>query len=321
MAAEQYSNGAQSTLNAGIDDNDLSLVVDSATGFPASGDFRILIGTEILLVTGVSGTTFTVTRGAEGSVAAAHSGGAVVTQIITKGSLEALPAKFRTRSTFAGRDAAALPGKLHLPTDGVSMARDTGSLWVPRGLIWPLTPVDDGDFAWVNQGSATISTDKGISHLSAPATAGEQPRIRVMSAPATPYVATALVQVFSRIVSYAHAGLLFRNSGDNKLHAFSIGHDATGEIVRMASHKYTNTTTWSAYYNEIRWPHRGPLWLRIADNGTNRICSYSLDGVNFLVFHSVGRTDHLTADQIGFYANSNNGSYPIGITLYSWKVE
>lgn len=80
---EQFTNNGNSTLNGGITDVAASLVVASAATFPTDGNFRLLIDSEILLVTAVSGTTFTVTRGAEGTTGAAHSNGATVRLILT----------------------------------------------------------------------------------------------------------------------------------------------------------------------------------------------------------------------------------------------
>jgi hypothetical protein len=60
-------------------------------------------------------------------------------------------------------------------------------------------------------------------------------------------------------------------------------------------------------------------FIRIADNGTNRLCSYSVDGQNWFQFHSVGRTDFLTATEVGFFANDASNTYECGITLLSWK--
>lgn len=85
--AELFANIAASTLDVGIDDNDLSLDVVDASDFPASGNFRIVIGSEIMLVTAVASETFTVTRGAEGTVAAAHLAGVPVTHVLTAGGL------------------------------------------------------------------------------------------------------------------------------------------------------------------------------------------------------------------------------------------
>jgi hypothetical protein len=87
---EKYSNDAQTTLFSAIADNIVTtLVVASAVLFPTTGNFRIRIDNEFMLVTGVSGTTFTVIRGIEGSTAAAHAASALVTQVFTAGGLEA----------------------------------------------------------------------------------------------------------------------------------------------------------------------------------------------------------------------------------------
>lgn len=67
---EQYANDASTTLNGSINNSQRTLVVTSASLFPTSGDFRIKIESEILKVTGVSGTTFTVARAQGGSYAA-----------------------------------------------------------------------------------------------------------------------------------------------------------------------------------------------------------------------------------------------------------
>jgi hypothetical protein len=83
LAAEVFANNASSTLNGAILSSDATLVVQSAASFPTSGNFRILIDSEYLLVTAVSGTTFTVSRGQEGTSAAGHASGAPVTHVAT----------------------------------------------------------------------------------------------------------------------------------------------------------------------------------------------------------------------------------------------
>jgi len=111
---EQFTNGAQTTLNGAINNSTTSLTVTSAAGFPTSGDFRIIIAAEggnkdeILLVTGVSGTTFTVTRAYEAisdgtQVAQSHSNGATLAHVLTAGSLRAagLPQGFIGASVFS----------------------------------------------------------------------------------------------------------------------------------------------------------------------------------------------------------------------------
>lgn len=84
---EQFANSASSTLNGTISSSVTSLTVASASTFPSSGNFRIIVDSEIMLVTAVSTNTFTVTRGYESTVAASHTSGVAVTHILTAGSL------------------------------------------------------------------------------------------------------------------------------------------------------------------------------------------------------------------------------------------
>lgn len=73
-------------------------------GLQGSGQFRILIDNELMLVTaGSSGTTWTVTRGVEGSVAATHAAGAPIWHLLTAGAL----ALFTQSGLIANADIAA----------------------------------------------------------------------------------------------------------------------------------------------------------------------------------------------------------------------
>jgi lysophospholipase L1-like esterase len=90
MPTEKFSNNPVTTLNGSIDGVVTSLVVTSAVLFPTLPQFRIRIEDEILLVTGVSGTTFTVVRGSEGSSNVPHSNGVEVVHILTAGSISQL---------------------------------------------------------------------------------------------------------------------------------------------------------------------------------------------------------------------------------------
>ena len=69
------------TLSAAITTTgQTSITVTSASGFPGSGNYQIQIDGEVLTVTGGQGTTtWTVTRGQNGSAAATHSNGATIT--------------------------------------------------------------------------------------------------------------------------------------------------------------------------------------------------------------------------------------------------
>jgi len=68
------------TLSSSVTDSVTTITVASASGFPASGSYIIVIDNENLLVTvGNSTTTWTVRRAQYGTAGAAHSSGATVT--------------------------------------------------------------------------------------------------------------------------------------------------------------------------------------------------------------------------------------------------
>lgn len=89
MARRYFSSVAQATtLDAGINNSDASVDVDALVGFPASTPWTAVIDPdtvdeEIVEVTGVSGTTLTITRGVDGSTAVSHSAGAVFRHAVT----------------------------------------------------------------------------------------------------------------------------------------------------------------------------------------------------------------------------------------------
>lgn len=85
---ESYANSAQTTLNGSINASVTSITVSGASGFPSSGQYRILIDSEIMLVTGGLGTTtWTVARSQENTIAQTHNNSATVTHVLTAASL------------------------------------------------------------------------------------------------------------------------------------------------------------------------------------------------------------------------------------------
>lgn len=83
---------AITSLNGGISSGALTLTVNSAANFPTSGTFDIRIDDELLTVTSVSGSIFTVTRaaGTPATTAATHAANAVVRQVLTKRQIESM---------------------------------------------------------------------------------------------------------------------------------------------------------------------------------------------------------------------------------------
>lgn len=98
MSAENWSNRAKSVLVGAIDAAATSLTIATPPGgdFPATTPFRVICGTEIMCVTTRAGLGFTVTRGIEGTTAASHPNGAVISHGVTAGALADLQAATAT---------------------------------------------------------------------------------------------------------------------------------------------------------------------------------------------------------------------------------
>lgn len=84
MPRRFYSSIAvRTTLSSGISNSATSITVSAVTGFPGSFPYTLIIDQdtsdqEIVEVTAASGTTLTVTRGVDSSVAVAHDAGSAV---------------------------------------------------------------------------------------------------------------------------------------------------------------------------------------------------------------------------------------------------
>lgn len=230
-------------------------------------------------------------------------------------SAEVLTTTLLASGAHASRPAATKAGRLYLPTDGYSIARDDGSTQRVWGPIFPLTPPVSGDFAWINQGTAVLTAAKDAVHLAAPAAATSL-RIRKKAAPATPYTITAAFLFTFELANFNMFGLLHRQSSDGKITNFGL---VSNTVPQLMVQNHTNATTFSATLKNVAWIGGTPLWMRIADDGTNRLYSISGDGQNWHEYHSVARTTFLTADEVGWYVATNNVTYPMDATLISWK--
>lgn len=84
MAARYYTNGSPaSTLSSGVNSSATSLSVGSVTGWPGTRPYTVTVdiglpSVEVCLVTAVTGTTLTVTRGYNGTTGVSHTSGAAV---------------------------------------------------------------------------------------------------------------------------------------------------------------------------------------------------------------------------------------------------
>ena len=229
------------------------------------------------------------------------------------------PEKTCQTGTYASEPSSGqLTGDLYLPSDSFYAERYSGSAWTPWGPIFPLTKPVDADFSWVNQGTASVvTTNGGLVLLPATGAGAHSLNMRVKTAPSTPYTVTVALLATTLYTGNGMVGLLFRESSTGKLHIFSIV--PTTSAITLASYSFHSHTTWAGTYRQTEVLPLQTWFLRLADNGTNRILSFSADGRNFVTFHSVSRTDFITADQVGFYGNPYVSGADQVVTVLSWK--
>ena len=161
MANMLFANNCNTTLSGGITAVATSLVVTSATGFPVPTGSQYFYCTladaatqttiEIVKVTAVSGTTFTIVRGQDGTSGTIFASGAVVSLRLVRASLNDFP-KLDETNTFTADQA--ITGQLTTsaglattstftatpPADGLVMDYATGygrfSAFAGDGFQW-----------------------------------------------------------------------------------------------------------------------------------------------------------------------------------------
>jgi len=317
----------ESTVNSGYTSGGGSLVVATAPTDSSVFPYWIVVEAEggnteeCFKVTTRSGTTLTVTGAQFGTAASNHASSAVVKgSIIGEASYEQMYADIcgsGVDASFALNKA----GNLYLPTNGIYARRDNGSIGVPWGPIFPFTEPVDGDFAWDNQGGASAVTTFGGVYLTAPATAGSSMRVRHKSAPSAPYTIDLAFIPNLFTTTTPSCGLCFRQSSDGKLVTWALSFNGTN--LQFVVNKMTNATTFSAAYSSSNFALEmlagtPVVWLRIEDDNTSRKSHWSTDGKSWKEFHSVGRTDFLTADQVGFYAEAGQATGDANLWALHW---
>lgn len=248
------------------------------------------------------------------------------TKLLTSSAIEStnLSSPLVVTSAFSSRPAAGIPGRIFLPTDGFQVQVDTGTVWQGWGPFFPFTKVDDTPFAWVNQGTSTLSVSKdSLVLFTGGAGSGGNQHLRVKTAPATPYTITAFFSGTTPLKSFHSYGLTFRESSTGKLALCDVV-AVTDADFDIRSTKWNTATSFNADYRIINSMKYS--WLRIGDDGANRTCSFSADGQHWILFHSVTRLDFLTtgANQVGFAVADENIATPNSgetVAVHSWKEQ
>lgn len=226
-----------------------------------------------------------------------------------------------SETAYASPPGTPIDGDLNFNTDAGAVRRaDSSLVFIPYGAHnFRFEPPDATALTWLNQGGATVDNTYGPLYLTCPTSAAFNIRGLYMAAPATPYTLTAVIETTAISLAFHTAGLFFRESGTGELHTFGLVAGTNTSLLE--SFKANSATSPNITYQARGfYAQRGMLWMRIEDNGTNRICSISIDGQHWHVFHTIGRTDFLTANQIGIFGNVENTSYNLGVRVPHLKL-
>jgi len=332
-SCENFENDTAALLAADVFPVDTTIEVKNEKNVPTP-DFRIVAGAEIMLVTGVVGSTWTVTRALEGTTADFHATDDEVRSPLTLEGLFNFLECFIDFGAIGDLPSPGIKGRLYLQDDpGWYIFHDNFTEWTARGGLNKVTEPDETGFSWVNQGSAsTDTTDGGVQLITpAPGAAGENVRIRVESAPATPYtLRVAFIPTFSP-EDQTSAGLIFRRStgGDaGKFIYYRIMYDTASSIAKndivISIDKFSDPMTFDSNYSQISGNSiRGSMiWFQMEDDGVDLKFSISSDGKNYTEIESRSRTDFMTGgpEQIGYAVNSNTTAGEAVMTVLSYET-
>ena len=327
---EQFANQASANLNGAITSSATSITVQSEVNVPASGTFRVLIDSEYLQVTAVSGTTWTVVRGDGGSTAASHLNNATVTLIVTKEAVNALVCIQAAGTETSNRRVLNFINATVADNSGSARCDITIPLSQTIEAAWT-TPPATSSWTGVDMTGNSSSSSFGTFSASGPGVFlratqvsgdwGDVVRMQYIGYSSNSTL-IARVEPFITGQNYQSVGVGFYSSSSGKFSSIRFTDNNDGGLQ---VDKWTSTTSYSAAYlslppsQEVKW-----TWVKLQDNGTNRIYSVSADGNNWILLYSVSRTDFFTPNAFCIWADANNhnGSTPFdcGILVASWNI-
>jgi hypothetical protein len=318
MAVETYVNLAETTLASGYTAGSGTLSVTSAADFPATGNFRIRLGNgsrTLLQVTGVAGTTFTVTAEADDANGA---GGDTVTAVLTAGGLDAILSPYPS-SVLTGRASELYLGKLaeYEPLLTVPASPDAMDDEFTAGSL-------DGKWTEVVSSGATFTkafNTPGTGWLQVTTANSSKSWTISQAIPAGDWEMQARVGITIAASSYHGVGLCLMEAQTTagKLYWAKIDGNNGAASLRAGAEYYTNIDTFSA--------GRGAAYtganqtatltvLRLVKASTNYAFYASRDGVAWRLLYS-GTVAEFTPGFVGVMVNSVSES----TTSWAWHVD
>ena len=295
---QRATNQVSTTLNGGITDVATSAVVTSASGWPTEGDFYAAINDEIVLVTNVSGTTWTIVRGQCGTTAAAQANGATITGNITA-------EEFENRMKDYGEQKALAYGVL---TDKSGTALTSADWNLVNGTGSSLEDPQDGIIRYVSR-THTGDDTSGMVRPNAAVTGTNRRFICHFGSPSMVYGATGdYISFYQRQnTGGAMSGISLYPDNSVKMHTRSTYLAAPAAAL----------ASYGAAGRRDIWTMLTVQWDVVAS--TDYFTWYmSWDGVHWQQMHQ--ETFAATSCSVGIWMTSRNLANA-HVHLYSWYEE
>ena len=237
-----------------------------------------------------------------------------------------------TSITVAANTLSAAPFIIQIDSEYLYVTANTGTTWTVtrayngttaaahtsgatvtlRNWIWPSNNPASGRYS--------ADTNRGVLHFHA--LSGSDNTIPIeMPLPvgAPPWTVIAGFKVNSLLVNYMYTGIVCRNSTANTLVRWMIliGSTPGGELF---ADTWTSPTAGEANVNTFTMMGADTFFLKLVDDGTNRLFYYSRDLFTWTLLYSHSRTLVTTPDRVGFICAQSNTTYSNDAILYHWSA-
>lgn len=305
---EQHKNDATTTLNGAIDSSVTTVTVTTGSVFPATGNFRVMVDSEIMICTARSTNDLTVIRGQDGTSAASHVDTSTISMIY---SVEGLTRMFQDNDAMFGYSGSRQRGLL-VGDDGATI-------------------LTSSDFTWQNQGTATVTDEDGTLLLSCPTDSGQNMRILERNAPSTPYTYIGAMSFCCPSMdtdAKPLVGMGFRESSTGKvmLGGFEVESFFDQNLEVFIRRMSDPSTLFTVNDGPRDCQIKGHLlWIKIENDGTNTKWYLSMDGIAWILYFSEGKATYFTTgpDKVFWFAanavNSATGAVALNARLHHWS--
>lgn len=199
--------------------------------------------------------------------------------------------------------------------DATTFLRGDQTYAVPAGGSGPERPLVDPtglSWSWVNQSTATITTNGASLALYSAANAADAWYCRAKAIVGN----TAIIRLKPALIrtNYTGAAVGWMSSSDAIAFAHFFG---AGPDIYFAN--YSSPTTFSANNGNIVF-YTWPRWIKLENPpGGPRTISVSEDGYTWIVIKSEAENFFLTPNRYFFGISPRNGTYAAALTIDSWE--